>query len=141
MTASQLVLVPVDGSVNSLHALAVACRRARSRRGVGVLALNVQPAMPSSRFTSRAAIRDHQARMAAEVFQQVAAVAKREKVRVQQEMVIGLPATEIARLASARGAVEIVMGTRGLGGVKGLFMGSVAMKVVHLSKVPVTLVK
>jgi nucleotide-binding universal stress UspA family protein len=33
------------------------------------------------------------------------------------------------------------MGTRGMGGVKGLFMGSVAMKVVHLSKVPVTLVK
>jgi nucleotide-binding universal stress UspA family protein len=141
MASRHLVLVPVDGSVNSLHALTIACRRARSRRGVGVLALNVQPSMPSSRFVSRAAIRDHQERMAAEVFRVAAAVAKREKVRVQLEMVIGLPAIEIVRAAGARGADEIVMGTRGMGGVKGLFMGSVAMKVVHLSKVPVTLVK
>ncbi len=141
MTAKHSVLVPVDGSVNALGALAVACRRARSRRGVRVVVLNVQPAMPSSRFASRAAIRDHQERMAAEVFQKVAVVAKREKLRVQQQMLVGLPAIEITRMADAIGADEIVMGTRGLGGVKGLFMGSVAMKVVHLSKVPVTLVK
>lgn len=141
MTASHSVLVPVDGSVSALSALAFACRRARSRRGIRVVALNVQPAMSSSRFASRAAIRDHQERMAAEVFQKVAVVAKREKVRVRQEMVVGMPATEITRMAEAQGAEEIVMGTRGLGGVKGLFMGSVAMKVVHLSKVPITLVK
>jgi nucleotide-binding universal stress UspA family protein len=103
--------------------------------------LNVQPAMPSSKVASRATIREHQQRMAAEVFQKVAVVAKREKVRVQQEMVVGMPAIEIARMAEAQGADEIVMGTRGMGGVKGLFMGSVAMKVVHLSNVPVTLVK
>jgi nucleotide-binding universal stress UspA family protein len=35
----------------------------------------------------------------------------------------------------------IVMGTRGMGGVAGLVLGSVATKVVHLSKVPVMLVK
>ena len=141
MTSKHSVLVPVDGSASALGALAVACRRARSRRGVRIVVLNVQPAMPSSNFASRATIRDHQQRMAAEVFQKVAVVAKREKVRVQQEMVVGMPAIEIARMADTQGVDEIVMGTRGMGGVKGLFMGSVAMKVVHLSKVPVTLVK
>jgi nucleotide-binding universal stress UspA family protein len=35
----------------------------------------------------------------------------------------------------------IVMGTRGLGPVKGLVLGSVANKVIHLAEVPVTLVK
>jgi nucleotide-binding universal stress UspA family protein len=99
MTARHSVLVPVDGSVSALIALAVACRRTRSRRGVRIVVLNVQPAMPSSNFASRAAIRDHQQRMAAEVFQRVAEVAKREKVRVQQEMVVGMPAIEIARMA------------------------------------------
>jgi nucleotide-binding universal stress UspA family protein len=35
----------------------------------------------------------------------------------------------------------IVMGTRGQGAVGNLLLGSVATKVIHLSKVPVTLVK
>ena len=141
MSARHSVLVPVDGSANSLRALAIACQRTRGRRGATVVALNVQPAMPPSRFSPREAIRDHHERMAAEVFQKVAVVAKREKIRVQQEMVVGLPAETIVRQATEHRADEIVMGTRGLGGVKGLFMGSVAMKVVHLSKLPVTLVK
>lgn len=141
MSASYSVLVPVDGSANSLRALSVACRRARSHRGATVVALNVQPAMPPSRINPREVIRAHHERMSAEVFQKVAVVAKREKVQVQQEMLVGMPAQVIARQAIRRHAKEIVMGTRGLGGVKGLFMGSVAMKVVHLSRLPVTLVK
>ena len=33
------------------------------------------------------------------------------------------------------------MGTRGLGGFKGLLLGSVANQVVHLAEVPITLIK
>jgi len=33
------------------------------------------------------------------------------------------------------------MGTRGLGRIQGIVLGSVAMKVVHLVKVPITLLK
>jgi nucleotide-binding universal stress UspA family protein len=33
------------------------------------------------------------------------------------------------------------MGTRGMGPVKDLFLGSVASKVLHLARIPVTLVK
>jgi nucleotide-binding universal stress UspA family protein len=36
---------------------------------------------------------------------------------------------------------QIVMRTRGLGGIKGLLLGSVANQVVHLAKMPVSLVK
>ncbi|MFN0302201.1 MAG: universal stress protein, partial [Burkholderiales bacterium] len=36
---------------------------------------------------------------------------------------------------------EVVMGTRGLGSVSGLVLGSVATKIIHLVDVPVTLVK
>ena len=38
-------------------------------------------------------------------------------------------------------ADEIFMGSRGLGSVAALFMGSVATKVLHLTDLPVTLVK
>jgi nucleotide-binding universal stress UspA family protein len=34
-----------------------------------------------------------------------------------------------------------VMGTRGLGPVQSLLLGSTALKVIHLAEVPVTLVK
>jgi nucleotide-binding universal stress UspA family protein len=41
----------------------------------------------------------------------------------------------------AERAESIVMGTRGLGAMAGLVLGSVAMKVVQLARIPVTLVK
>jgi nucleotide-binding universal stress UspA family protein len=141
MPRTYSILVPVDGSANSLRALSVACQRAKSRRGASVVALNVQPPMPPSRFSPRAEIRDHHERMSAEVFKKVDAVAKRARVRVQQEMIVGEPAEVIARQSLYHRADEVVMGTRGLGAMKGLFLGSVAMKTVHLSKVPVSLVK
>jgi nucleotide-binding universal stress UspA family protein len=54
---------------------------------------------------------------------------------------VGEPAAEIVRLADERGVDQIVMGTHGRGAVGSLFLGSVAQRVVHLSKVPVLLVK
>lgn len=51
------------------------------------------------------------------------------------------PAHEIARLGSEMDCDLIVMGTHGRGRIAGLVMGSVAMKVVHLSTLPVMLVK
>ena len=40
-----------------------------------------------------------------------------------------------------RSVKQIVMGTRGLGGIQGLLLGSVAMQVIHLAEVPITLIK
>lgn len=141
MAARKPVLVPVDGSPGSLRALSLACQRVKARRGGSVIALNVQQSMPPSRHATRADIRDHQERMSAEVLSKVDRVAAREKVPVTKVMAVGLPAAVILDQAAKAGADEIVMGTRGLGQIGGLLMGSVAMKVVHLAKVPVTLVK
>lgn len=52
----------------------------------------------------------------------------------------GEPAPAIVRLADERHADFIVMGTRGLGAAHHAFLGSVALKTVHLSPVPVLLV-
>jgi nucleotide-binding universal stress UspA family protein len=143
MSDRYTVLVPVDGSATSLRALSLACERAGARPGAIVVVLNVQPPMPEIHGTraEAQAIRDFHSRNFAEVFQKVANVTKRAKVRVQQEMRIGLPAHVIAQQAIRHQADEIVMGTRGQGKIKALIMGSVAMKVMQLSKVPVTLVK
>jgi nucleotide-binding universal stress UspA family protein len=53
----------------------------------------------------------------------------------------GQPAETIAQVAREEDIQHIVMGTRGLGSIQGLLMGSVATKVIHLADVPITLIK
>ncbi|HZM36532.1 MAG TPA: universal stress protein [Burkholderiales bacterium] len=53
----------------------------------------------------------------------------------------GDAAPVIASTARELGCGLIIMGTRGLGAVAGLALGSVAGKVIHLAEVPVTVVK
>jgi nucleotide-binding universal stress UspA family protein len=50
-------------------------------------------------------------------------------------------AETIDRVARDERVQHIFMGTRGLGGVRGLLLGSVATQLLHLVDVPVTLVK
>jgi nucleotide-binding universal stress UspA family protein len=54
---------------------------------------------------------------------------------------VGDPAEMILRYAEESGCDQIVIGPRGLGPVKGFFLGSVASKVMQFSPLPVLLVK
>jgi nucleotide-binding universal stress UspA family protein len=56
-------------------------------------------------------------------------------------LVYGDPATEILALAEAAKADMIVMGSRGLSNLKGLLVGSVSHKVMHLAKCTCVTVK
>ena len=56
-------------------------------------------------------------------------------------VLLGEPATHIARVANSEGVDLIVMGTRGMGALGNFILGSTATKVVHLAEPPVTLVK
>src|SRR3546814_1453414 len=62
-------------------------------------------------------------------------------VAYTSDIAIGDPADSIVTYAEQRGCDGIVMGTRGLGRVGGLLLGSVATKVLQLTKLPVTLAK
>ena len=53
----------------------------------------------------------------------------------------GDTATAIVALADKLGCDTIVMGSRGLGAISGLALGSVTRKVLHLSHLPVICVK
>jgi nucleotide-binding universal stress UspA family protein len=54
---------------------------------------------------------------------------------------IGDPAEVISAFQRAEGCDRIVMGSRGLGAVSGLVLGSVATKVLHLTQVPIVLIR
>jgi len=58
-----------------------------------------------------------------------------------RDSVIGDPATVILDAAKSFDADLIVMGSRGLGGLKGLLVGSVSDKVLHHAEAPVLIVR
>jgi nucleotide-binding universal stress UspA family protein len=141
MPAKNLLLVPIDGSDTALRALKYACTRFEAGGYGTLVALNVQTPMPSSAFVSREMIRAHHARQSEEALAPARALAARCNVPLDCRVVIGEPAAAIIAAVRKTRGDEIVMGTRGLGRLGGLLLGSVAMKVVQLAPVPVTLVK
>jgi nucleotide-binding universal stress UspA family protein len=135
------ILIPVDGSPSSLRALKHAAERFRDSPHAHLLVLNVQPALPSSRHVPQSMIKDHQQRMSEEALAPARALVARLDVTSDCYLRVGVPAEVIANFAQRTHCREIVMGTRGLGRVRGLVLGSVTNKVIHLATVPVTLVK
>jgi universal stress protein A len=62
-------------------------------------------------------------------------------VRVQEHITAHFPAEEIAAAADRLGIDLIVMGTRGLTGLKHVLLGSVAERTIRLARCPVLTVK
>ncbi|SFH24910.1 Nucleotide-binding universal stress protein, UspA family [Desulfotomaculum arcticum] len=66
---------------------------------------------------------------------------KSEGLKVEKVTLQGDIAQSIVAYAGEHNIDLIVMGTRGLGNVKGMLLGSVSNKVIHLAHCPVTVVK
>lgn len=56
-------------------------------------------------------------------------------------LVKGLPSARILEVSEQERACLIVLGSKGLTGLKHLMVGSVAERVVHMAQIPVTVVK
>jgi nucleotide-binding universal stress UspA family protein len=59
---------------------------------------------------------------------------KHGATKIEQVIEAGDPTRRILACAKARGADLIVMGSRGLGDLQGLLLGSVSHKIAHLAK-------
>jgi nucleotide-binding universal stress UspA family protein len=66
---------------------------------------------------------------------------KKGATKVKSFLDHGDPATVILRYAKRRKADLIVLGTRGLGQVKGMLMGSVSRKVTNLSEISCLIIR
>jgi len=137
------ILVPVDGSDGALRALSHAAARARDAKAE-VHALHVEPP-PHYQEARIYAMREDIAKVHDEARQRILKDAtdllQKENVPHAAHMAEGEIAFTIARFAEAQKFDEIVMGTRGMTAFGQILLGSVASRVVHFSKVPVTLVK
>jgi len=145
------ILLPVDGSDCSEHAARCSDRAARHVahiasmvQGLRVHIVNVQP-LGDDWMVRRMIKPEELATLEQEWGQSVIAPARAilEAVGVTctERMVQGDVAQTIARLAEELACDQIIMGTQGRTSLGNVLLGSVASKVLHLSNVPVTMVK
>jgi nucleotide-binding universal stress UspA family protein len=142
MPNSNRVLVPVDGSAAALRALEYAAgRKQRAPGNLSIVVLNVQTPLPPSRYVTRSMLKEHYGRMSALALRSARSTARRLKLDARFYVQQGDAAITIVRFARKTNCGEIIMGTRGRGRVAAFMLGSVALSVVQLARVPVTLVK
>lgn len=137
------LLVAVDGSECALRALAYAIDLAKERP-VEIEALNVQIPIMSGHvreFVSQSMIDQYHRAEGDVALEPAIRLLKTAGVPYNATMVVGHIAETIVAEAARRNCTGIVMGTHGMGGMRNIFLGSVAMRVVHAADRPVTLVK
>jgi nucleotide-binding universal stress UspA family protein len=135
------IVVGVDGSEQSAEALRWAARAAalRSTTLTAVLAwgyLDQHHTIVGERFDPDYSSKDAEAALDAYV---VAALGEGDASRVERKVVCDLAAA--ALLGAAAGADLLVVGARGLGGFRGLLLGSVSQHCLHHATCPVAVIR
>lgn len=139
-------LVPIDGSSASLRALDFVIEQQLRSKNDSLVVLHVL----NLGSADQAGVSAVAPTYLDEAAKQASAQALEPAVRKCEQMGVSFKATTGSGLQIAGAIVDaareesvdqIVMGTRGLGRLQGVVLGSVATQVIHLSHVPITLVK
>jgi|SRR6516165_1773208 len=138
------ILVPVDGSPASIRAVKLAVDQVRALPEASLVLVNVQNfsglSLPEQIMPSAWIQREEQ-RAADEALKDAVTTCREAGISYVTRTERGGVAPTIDRVARDEHVQHIFMGTRGLGGVRGLLLGSVATQLLHLVDVPVTFVK
>jgi nucleotide-binding universal stress UspA family protein len=140
------VLVGVDGSEDSVLAVRAAVDLS-NRTGAELHVVHAwqdeaPPSLPSAMSGDYSEAREQWERAAEEVLKEQAELADEAGSSVSgTHLRKGRPAEEITDLAGELGADLLIIGSRGLGAVKRLVMGSVSEGVVSLSPCPVLVMR
>jgi nucleotide-binding universal stress UspA family protein len=135
------IIVAVDGSEPSLKAARMAADLARATGGQLVLAFVVIPVALPADFYGVASV-EFETQMRKDATEILAKAADSLGGVVTERRVLQGPAAEtIADAAEAPDIDLVVVGSRGLGAVKRVLLGSVADRLVHVAKKPVLVVR
>lgn len=138
------VLVPVDGSQSATRAVRWVAQVLARQSGARVQLVHVQAAIDAWEVRSHLGADDiarWQASGSKAVLDPAAAILREAGLDVETHAAVGDIASEVAALVTRLACDSVVMGTRGLGPVQSLLLGSTTMKVIHLVEVPITLIK
>lgn len=137
------LLIPVDGSDNALRAVEYAAKAARREPDLQFELLNVQEPFTPKAYASLS--HEEISRLltaeAKRILRPASQILDRAGVRNAAHYRIGEIGPAIADHVRENGCDAVIMGTRGMGAVGNLVLGSIATKVIHLVDVPVTLIK
>ncbi len=139
------VLVAIDGSDSALRALRYVIEHSDMFGGAPeVILLNVHLPIPSPRAKAvlgHEVVEQYYKDEAEELLAPARALLAGTRCKVIEQPVVGQPASEIIDAAKKHGCGMIVMGTHGRSALGNLFMGSVAMRVIGESPIPVLVTK
>lgn len=139
------MLVPVDGSECADRAVDFLLKKTQwYKEGIETHLLTVHHHIPYGRMASvigHEKIQQYYQEEGLEALKSARAKLDAAKVSYIFHIGVGEPAEVIADYAREKRCDQIVMGTHGRGQVGTMVLGSVALKVIHLTDVPVLLVK
>jgi nucleotide-binding universal stress UspA family protein len=138
------VLVAVDGSKSSDRAVEEAVKTVKHGTQVEVHLVNVQPRVLSDDALAGLRKEDidrYYYEQSSKALSWAEKIMRENSVPFTSHRIVGPAAQSIVAQARELQCDAIVMGTRGLSRINGLSLGSVSMKVLHLSDRPVTLVR
>ncbi|HSG83892.1 MAG: universal stress protein [Nitrosopumilus sp.] len=136
------ILVPLDGSKNSLRGLDMAIHLARQSQGtITALSVKTVPGVYALHplgfldFNSMSEVK--------KILADAKLRAAKKGIQLTGKAIAGDPGYDIARFANnSKNKIDlIVVGARGRGSAKEIFLGSVSNYVLHKSKKPVLVVK
>lgn len=141
------ILVPVDGSEKSALAALHAAELA-SKLGSELFLFHVVPSLPPyidsapDRLSKiQQAIMDELSKQGKIILSKVKDDLAAYRLNIQTDIAVGHPADEIIKKAKEFNCDLVVMGSRGLGEIKGILMGSVSNRVTKHAGCPVLVVR
>lgn len=136
----QKILVPLDGSDNSIRGLrkAISIAQPTGATITGLYVVNLHP-REAVRFNPQQ--RKKEISFAEKVIDDATSLAARSNVGFRPKTDSGNPGEKITKLAKDGDYDLIVIGSRGRGAGRELFLGSVSNYVLHKADVPVVIVK
>ena len=139
------VLIAVDGSEKSSKAVEYAIRIAREcKTPMELHLLNVQLPITFGdikKYVSQEALDSYYRDEGNKALRRARDLLDEAGLDHTDHIAVNQIAEAIHAYAEAKRCGQIIMGTRGLGALTSLLLGSVASKVLHLTNIPVTLVK
>ncbi|WP_042686644.1 universal stress protein [Candidatus Nitrosotenuis chungbukensis] len=134
------ILAPLDGSTNSLRGLQNAIMFAKQFDAeiTGLYVVNI-PAAAAIRISPET--RKKEIRYAESIIDEATKIATRHGVAFKPKIETGDPGDKIVRTANTGHFDLVVIGSRGRGAAKEIFLGSTSNHVLHKTNVPVVVVK